>query len=87
MDSDFRIYALTDEHNCIKAIATVTSEPEVKTDDLFADWVLCKPNHLSGWMGALSVCGVPVYKVEDGEIVIRSDSMIRSDLDGDVDGD
>lgn len=87
MDSEFRLYALIGEHNCVKAIAAVTTEPEVKTDDYFADWVLCEPNHLSGWVGALNVCGVPVYKVENGEIVIRSDSMIRSDLDGDVDGD
>lgn len=77
-----KFYVKTDEHNCILAIAPVTAISLEAVEDYFLDWVEVNPGHLCGWIGQLDVCGIPLFKVENGEIVARSDAMIREDFEG-----
>ena len=85
MGNTSTFYVKTDEHNCILAIAPVTAISLEAVEDYFLDWVEVNPGHLSGWIGQLDVCGIPLFKVEDGEIVARSDAMIREDFEGEKD--
>jgi len=77
-----KFYVKTDEHNCILAIAPVTAISLEAVEDYFLDWVEVSPGRLCGWVGQLDVCGIPLFKVENGEIVARSDAMIRADFEG-----
>lgn len=80
-----RVYALLDEHN---SILRIEGEYTLPVD--LSDWVLidegepCDKRNLAQTHfieGSLfEEHGIPLYKVENGEVVRRTDAMIEEDI-------